>query len=216
VGCVDPFAKVQGRGIQRIREAGIEVTVGVLEKECQWLNRRFFTYHKKHRPYIILKWAQTDNGFIDDHGHPLAISSPFTKMLVHQQRAREDAIVVGRLTAEKEQPQLNVREWSGPSPVRFVLSGKEEYFGNLITVKSIDDLLGTCYERQLQSLIVEGGLATLQSFLDRGLWDELRVEKAPLTVDDGTPAPAIPAEAQAFSEECYDGRKIVRFRAPSF
>ena len=109
VGCVDPFAKVQGRGIQRIREAGIEVTVGVLEKECQWLNRRFFTFHKKHRPYIILKWAQTDNGFIDDHGHPLAISSPFTKMLVHQQRAREDAIVVGRLTAEKEQPQLNVR-----------------------------------------------------------------------------------------------------------
>lgn len=216
VGCVDPFAKVQGRGIQRIREAGIEVTVGVLEKECQWLNRRFFTFHKKHRPYIILKWAQTDNGFIDNHGHPLAISSPFTKMLVHQQRAREDAIVVGRLTAEKEQPQLNVREWSGPSPVRFVLSRKEECFGNLITVKSIDDLLGICYERQLQSLIVEGGLATLQSFLDRGLWDELRVEKAPLTVDDGTPAPAIPAEAQAFSEECYDGRKIVRFRAPSF
>ena len=122
VGCVDPFAKVQGRGIQRIREAGIEVTVGVLEKECQWLNRRFFTFHKKHRPYIILKWAQTDNGFIDDHGHPLAISSPFTKMLVHQQRAREDAIVVGRLTAEKEQPQLNVREWSGPSPVRFVVA----------------------------------------------------------------------------------------------
>lgn len=216
VGCVDPFAKVQGRGIQRIREAGIEVTVGVLEKECQWLNRRFFTFHKKHRPYIILKWAQTDNGFIDDHGHPLAISSPFTKMLVHQQRAREDAIVVGRLTAEKEQPQLNVREWSGPSPVRFVLSRKEEYFGNLITVKSIDDLLATCYERQLQSLIVEGGLTTLQSFLNRGLWDELRVEKAPLTVDNGTPAPTIPAEAQAFSEECYDGRKIIRFRAPSF
>ena len=83
-------------------------------------------------------------------------------------------------------------------------------------MKSIDDLLATCYERQLQSLIVEGGQTTLQSFLDRGLWDELRVEKAPLTVEDGTPAPAIPVEAQVFSEECYDGRKIVRFRAPSF
>lgn len=81
VGCEDPFAKVKGRGIQRIREAGIEVTVGVLEEECRWLNRRFFTYHEKHRPYIILKWAQTANGFIDDNGKALAISNEQTQML---------------------------------------------------------------------------------------------------------------------------------------
>jgi diaminohydroxyphosphoribosylaminopyrimidine deaminase/5-amino-6-(5-phosphoribosylamino)uracil reductase len=83
VGCIDPFAKVQGRGIEMLRQAGIEVTVGVLEQECRWLNRRFFTYHSKHRPYIILKWAQTANGYIDDHGHALQISNEQTRMLSH-------------------------------------------------------------------------------------------------------------------------------------
>ena len=83
VGCVDPFAQVQGRGIRMLREAGIEVTVGVLEAECQWLNRRFFTYHAKHRPYIILKWAQTANGFIDNQFEPLQISNEQTQMLSH-------------------------------------------------------------------------------------------------------------------------------------
>ena len=95
VGCVDPFAEVQGRGIQKLRDAGIEVTVGVLERECQWLNRRFFTYHREHRPFIILKWAQTVNGFIDDEGKALQISNKQTQMLSHQLRAEEDAILVG-------------------------------------------------------------------------------------------------------------------------
>ena len=102
VGCVDPFAQVQGRGIAMIRKAGIEVTVGVLEQECQWLNRRFFTYHAKHRPYIILKWAQTANGFIDDHGRALQISNEHTQMLSHQLRAEEDAILVGHTTDARE------------------------------------------------------------------------------------------------------------------
>ena len=100
VGCIDPFAEVKGRGIEKIRKAGIEVEVGVLEKECQWLNRRFFTYHSKHRPYIILKWAQTANGFIDNHFKPLMISNEQTQMLSHQLRAEEDAILVGHTTFE--------------------------------------------------------------------------------------------------------------------
>ena len=87
VGTIDPFAEVQGRGIKKLQDAGIEVTVGVLEKECQWLNRRFFTYHREHRPYIILKWAQTANGFIDDNGKALQISNEQTQMLSHQLRA---------------------------------------------------------------------------------------------------------------------------------
>ena len=186
VGCVDPFAKVQGRGINKIREAGIDVTVGVLEEECQWLNRRFFTFHQKHRPYIILKWAQTQNGFIDDHGKPLAMSTPFTRMLVHKMRATEDAILVGRTTDEREHPQLNIRHWNGKDPVRFVLSHDN----------TIDDIIEQCRQRQLQSLIVEGGNKTLQSFIERDLWDEIRIEIAPITVTDGTPAPVLPATSK--------------------
>ena len=205
VGCVDPFAKVQGRGLQRIREAGISVTVGVLEQECQELNRFFFTYHQHHRPYILLKWAQTANGFLDDHGQALAISSPFTKMLVHQLRSQYDAIVVGRVTDEREHPLLNVREWSGPSPCRYVLS--HDY--------SIDQLLNDCYERQQQSLIVEGGRQTLQSFIDRGLWDEIRIETAPLMTEEGTTAPLLPVDVSLEKEEQYGDRVIFHFHSPS-
>jgi len=202
VGCVDPFAKVQGRGLQRIREAGISVTVGVLEQECQDLNRFFFTYHQHHRPYILLKWAQTVNGFLDDHGQALAISSPFTKMLVHQLRSQYDAIVVGRVTDEREHPLLNVREWSGPSPCRYVLSHN---YG-------IDQLLNDCYERQQQSLIVEGGRQTLQSFIDRGLWDEIRIETAPLMTEEGTTAPLLPVDVSLEKEEQYGDRVIRWYR----
>ena len=118
VGCIDEFAEVQGRGIKKLQDAGIDVTVGVLEEECRKLNRRFFTFHRLHRPYIILKWAQTANGFIDDNGRPVSISSPFTQMLCHKLRAEEDAILVGRVTEEREHPQLTVRHWAGPSRCR--------------------------------------------------------------------------------------------------
>ena len=121
IGCIDEFAEVQGRGIRKLREAGIEVEVGVLEEECKALNRRFFTFHREKRPYIILKWAQTANGFIDDHFLPVQISNDFTKMLFHKLRAEEDAILVGRVTDEREKPQLNVREWRGPNPKRLVI-----------------------------------------------------------------------------------------------
>ena len=202
VGCIDPFAEVQGRGIQRIREAGIDVTVGVLEKECQWLNRRFFTFHKEHRPYIILKWAQTSDGFIDDHGQAVSISTPFTKMLSHKLRAEEDAILVGRVTDEREHPQLTVREWSGAHPQRFVLSHDT----------SIEEILQQCYEHNLQSLIVEGGAKTHQSFIEKGLYDEIRIETNTLmSVGSGTPAPVVPADEELFSSETFDSNTIERF-----
>ena len=184
VGCVDPYAEVQGRGIRKLREAGIEVTVGVLEKECMALNRRFFTFHREHRPYIILKWAQTANGFIDDHFKPLQISNEFTKMLSHKLRAEEDAILVGRVTDERDKPQLTVREWSGTNPKRLIIDRAHP-----LNLESL-------HAHQIQSLIVEGGAKTLQSFIDKDLWDELRVEtNLGLTVSDGTHAPQIPATA---------------------
>ena len=214
VGCVDPFAKVQGRGIARIREAGIEVTVGVLAEECTWLNRRFFTFHRHHRPYIILKWAQTANGFIDDNGHALSLSTPFTQMLMHKLRAEEDAILVGRVTYEREHPQLNVREWHGPSPVRFVLSGSDCLSATetpLIRVNSLEQLMSECVGRQLQSLIVEGGGHTLQAFLEADLWDEIRVETSSLCVGNGTPAPSLPSPVRLLTSETYDGNTIQTF-----
>ena len=182
VGCVDPFAKVQGRGIQKIRDAGIEVTVGVLEKECRWLNRRFFTFHQHQRPYITLKWAQTADGFLDDHGKAAMISTPYSQMLVHQLRAEHDAILVGRVTEEREHPRLDVRRWSGPNPVKMVLSHDHD----------IDAILAECRERQLLSLLVEGGRQTLQSFIDRRLFDEIRIETGNCVVGGGTPVPTLP------------------------
>ena len=188
VGCIDDFAQVQGRGVERLRQAGISVTVGVLEQECQWLNRRFFTFHRHHRPYIILKWAQTANGFIDDQGRAVSISTPATLMLSHKLRAEEDAILVGRVTDEREHPQLNVRHWAGPDPKRLVVDRQHP-----LNLESL-------YMHNIQSLIVEGGRRTLDSFLAQNLWDEIRVEtNHALTVSGGTRAPQLPASARVIS-----------------
>ena len=201
IGCIDEFAEVQGRGIRKLREAGIEVEVGVLEEECKALNRRFFTFHREKRPYIILKWAQTANGFIDDHFQPVQISNDFTKMLSHKLRAEEDAILVGRVTDEREKPQLNVREWRGPNPKRLVID-----HAHPLNLESL-------HAHNIQSLIVEGGAETLRSFLVQGLWDEIRVEtNTQLTVSDGTRAPQIPSNAIVASSENYDGNIITTFR----
>ena len=201
VGCIDEVAEVQGRGIKKLREAGIEVEVGVLEQECKELNRRFFTYHREKRPYIILKWAQTANGFIDDNYQPTQISSDFTKMLSHKLRAEEDAILVGRVTDERDHPQLNVREWRGQDPKRLVID-----HAHPLNLESL-------YAHHIQSLIVEGGAKTLNSFMEEGLWDEIRVEtNLRKTVTDGTRAPQIPANAVFNRTEEYDGNRIVIFR----
>ena len=201
VGSIDPFAEVQGRGIRKLREAGIEVEVGVLEEACKALNRRFFTFHREQRPYIILKWAQTANGFIDDHFQPVQISSDFTKMLSHKLRAEEDAILVGRVTEERDHPQLTVREWVGENPKRLVVD-----HAHPLNIESL-------HAHRIQSLIVEGGAKTLASFLEQGLWDELRVEtNLRMTVSDGTRAPQLPSDAKVISVESYDGNRIVTFR----
>ena len=207
VGCQDDFAKVHGRGIRRLREAGITVTVGVLEKECRWLNRRFFTFHREHRPYIILKWAQTANGFIDHDGRPLAISSPFTQMLCHKLRSEADAIAVGRVTDEREHPRLDVRHWApvqgdlqSPSPRRIVISHQHPIDLNLL------------YDEQVQTLLVEGGAMTLRSFIHNGLWDEIRIEtNLALTVPKGTPAPALPQGLSHADSDAYGPNIITNY-----
>ena len=200
VGCIDEFAEVQGRGIKKLQDAGIEVTVGVLEAECKALNRRFFTFHRLLRPYIILKWAQTANGFIDDNGKALAISTPFTQMLSHKLRAEEDAILVGRVTDDREHPQLTVRQWDGPNPKRLVIDRQHPLN------------LEVLHAHHIQSLIVEGGRKTLDSFLAQGLWDEIRVEtNHMLTVTGGTRAPQMPTDVVLRETNTYETNSVSVF-----
>ena len=212
-GGVDPFAKVQGRGIQKIREAGIEVTVGVLESECLELNKRFITYNTHQRPYIILKWAQTANGFLDNEGKGMAVSSAFTKMLSHKLRAENDAILVGRVTDERDHSQLNVRDWYGKNPVRLVIDRCHPCFDGLDFSKGneavLRQMMSFLYINKVQSLIVEGGAITHQSFLDAGLWDEIRIETATSKfVKSGTEAPRLPHDVKPISHAEYDDNVI--------
>ena len=214
VGCVDPFARVSGRGIEILREAGIDVTVGVLEEECRALNRRFITFNTKHRPYVILKWCQTLNGFIDDNFCPVMLSTPFTQMLSHKLRAENDAILVGRVTAERDHPQLTVRRWWGRNPMRLVIDRHHPFAEGVdFSQPVIPQLMDYLYGQGVQSLIVEGGAETLRRFMEQpDSWDEIRVEVAHTTVTGGTQAPQLPADALLSGCCHYDGNDIFYYR----
>ena len=189
IGCQDPFAKVQGRGIQKLKDAGMEVTVGVLEEECKALNKRFMTYHGQQRPFVTLKWAESEDGFIDGH-----ISNTYTQMICHKRRAEHQAILVGRKTFEIDNPSLNVREWFGSSPKRYVASSQlltlpEGY--HMIQTNNVAGILKRLYEDGIQTVLVEGGANLLQSFIDSGLWDECYIEKGALTLHGKVKAPVL-------------------------
>lgn len=205
IGCGDPFQEVNGKGIEKLRAAGIEVHTQILEQECKDLNKRFFTYHLHHRPYIILKWAQTANGKIaNENQERLFISNELTNRLVHKWRSEESSILVGTNTALFDDPSLTTRFWPGSNPIRLVVDmdlrlpstlkifdGKQrtvvfnsiqhEESGNLIyyqltkDVNLVHQLLNALNQLQVQSVLVEGGARLLQSFIDENLWDEIRV-----------------------------------------
>jgi diaminohydroxyphosphoribosylaminopyrimidine deaminase/5-amino-6-(5-phosphoribosylamino)uracil reductase len=222
VGCRDPFAQVDGKGIEKLQAAGIEVLVGVLEKECQWLNRRFFTRVQKQRPYIILKWAQTTDGFFapaDCSQH--WITGPESRKLVHQWRAEEDAILVGKNTVLADNPQLNVRYAGGKAPKRVVIDRRLELSNTLnvfdqtvetlvfneiktdiegknkyIALEDFDRfvpqyILFQLYLQDIQSVIIEGGAYTLNTFIDAGLWDEARIFTGASVLENGIEAPVV-------------------------
>ena len=218
IGAMDSHDKVNGKGKKIITEAGIEVVSSVLENESRQLNKRFFTFHEKKRPFIILKWAQSADGFMDKDHQPTQISNSLSKQLVHQMRSEEHSILVGKNTALHDNPSLTVREIEGRNPVRILIdfnlevpdtfniyndeaetiifnSVKDSEAKHLQFIKiekenPVQQILDKLYELQIQSVIIEGGRLTLQQFIDQNLWDETLIFKNPnLNLESGTKAP---------------------------
>jgi len=217
---LDTNPRVSGEGIKRLRLAGIEVVTGICAEEGRELNKRFFTRMEKKRPYILLKWAETADGFVArENFESKWISSDYSRQLVHRWRSEEDAILVGSTTAKLDNPSLNVRDWSGRNPVRVVLDRflrlderlnifdrsqptlcynllKHEEHTNLIRVRVdesgfLQQVIHDLYQRNIQSVMVEGGSQTLQQFIDAGLWDEAFVFRSAQSFGKGIPAPVI-------------------------
>ncbi len=205
IGCRDPFKEVAGKGIEQLQNAGVDVAIGVLENDCKELNKRFLTFHIQHRPYIILKWAQTANGKIATLSNErLFITNEFTNRAVHKWRSEEMGILIGTNTALKDNPELTNRLWSGKNPVRLIVdmhlrlpssskifdqqqptiifnalrheeNGNVRYYQVTEDVSIVHQILNACYQNNIQSIIVEGGAKLLQSFIDEDLWDEARI-----------------------------------------
>ncbi|MCR9016893.1 bifunctional diaminohydroxyphosphoribosylaminopyrimidine deaminase/5-amino-6-(5-phosphoribosylamino)uracil reductase RibD [Aquiflexum gelatinilyticum] len=229
IAAVDTNPLVGGKGIQLLKEAGIEVVSGILEKDVREQNKRFFTFIEKKRPYVILKWAQTRDGFVARENFDSKwISNQYSRQLVHKWRSEEDAILVGTSTANYDNPQLNVRDWEGRNPLRIVLDRnltldpnlnlfdrsqkticynqvKTENSENLDLVKldsgfGLEKVLEDLYQRKIQSLIVEGGAQVLKSFIENELWDEARVFTGQVQFGKGIPAPLIKGKLLSESE----------------
>lgn len=217
---LDTNPLVAGEGIKKMRGAGIEVITGILEKDGRDLNKRFFTFMEKKRPYIILKWAETADGFIArDNYDSKWISNEQSRQLVHKWRTEEDAVLVGTKTAFHDNPQLNVRDWIGRNPTRIVLDRflrlseklnlfdqsqrtlvynvlKHEEHPNLSLIRVdesnfLGDVVTDLAKQKIQSVIVEGGSQTLQLFIDAGLWDEARVFVSEVIFKNGIKAPTL-------------------------
>lgn len=245
VGCVDSFSEVSGKGIEHMRKHGVEVEVGVLEKESRELNKRFFTFHERKRPYIILKWAETRDGFIDiadylkaEGSEGVWITNDMSRMLVHKWRTQEQGILVGTTTARKDNPRLNVRDWVGKNPVRFVLDRRGRLSENLhlfdgntptyifteqakvdnpnVSYKKIDfsklweSVCDEMYKLNIQSVIVEGGAVVLNSLLEKGLWDEARVFTGNCFFKEGVAAPKL--TVPFYKQEDIDGVDLAWYR----
>jgi diaminohydroxyphosphoribosylaminopyrimidine deaminase/5-amino-6-(5-phosphoribosylamino)uracil reductase len=240
IGCRDPFEAVNGKGIEKLRAAGVDVQYGILETQCREINKRFFVYHTRQRPYILLKWAETVNGKINDGtGNRLHISNEYTNRLVHKWRSEEAAILVGTNTALQDDPELTTRYWNGPSPLRAVVdrdlklpaslklfnnkqrtiifnTRKAEVNDNLVYYQVTDkkslvqQIIQAFYQMNILSVMVEGGAALLQSFINENCWDEARVlTNKNLKTENGTDAPVLPVQGPA--QELTLGNDSIKF-----
>ncbi|MDR0973952.1 MAG: bifunctional diaminohydroxyphosphoribosylaminopyrimidine deaminase/5-amino-6-(5-phosphoribosylamino)uracil reductase RibD [Prevotellaceae bacterium] len=224
IGCEDPFPLVSGRGIHKLAEAGVQVEVGVLEQECRELILPFATFHLRKRPYIILKWAQSADGFLDrfrTEGKPVRLSTDYTKMLVHKLRTECDAILIGSNTARLDNPVLTTRHWVGANPLRVVLGNGsklprtlrlfDETAPTLVHEGTLDELMDSLHARNVETLMVEGGAAVLHAFLEADLWDEAVVEHSRVQLGAGVSAPVI-SQNFVMREECHFGVTHVYYR----
>lgn len=226
VGTTDPNPKVSGRGITRMQEAGVEVVSGILEQECRELNKRFFIFQEQKRPYILLKWAQTSDGFIDKNrtenkNTPLAISNNITRQMTHKMRSENQSILVSTNTVLLDNPSLTVRFWSGKNPIRMAIDRRGlipenfhlldgsvptliftenerlgfhnvEFIRTECDIQHLKSILQKIYEKNIHSVLVEGGAKLLNSFIQAGFWDEANVEISPNEIREGVPAPELP------------------------
>lgn len=245
IGAVDSNKQVGGKGIKRLRENGVELVVSVLEDEARELNKRFFTFHEKKRPYVILKWAQSKDGYIfpdlkdAQKGQPFWISNNYSLQRVHQWRSEEASILVGKNTVQQDNPNLNVRDFSGNSIIRIAIDRKlelseslnffdgssdtiiynelkDETIGQLSLVRLdfsqdlITQILKDLYKKDVQSLIVEGGAYTLNSFIVANLWDEARVFNGEQYFKNGLKAPVL--DTEQYSQEQLDNNLLCIFK----
>jgi diaminohydroxyphosphoribosylaminopyrimidine deaminase/5-amino-6-(5-phosphoribosylamino)uracil reductase len=241
IGCADPNKKTTVSGIKVLKDSGCKVIEGVLKKESEELNRRFIIYHTKHRPYIILKYAQSKDGFIapeKNSGKDSWLTNEWSRKLVHKWRSEEQSIMVGTNTAETDNPFLTTRYWKGKNPIRIVMDGKlrlpvslnifnseartivfneskDETNGTIEYVKinfsdALSEMLRALHTMEIQSVIIEGGAALLQSFIEKNLWDEARIFTADKNFVSGIKAPIV--SANQISEENIEGDVLSVFR----
>ena len=207
IGSMDPNPKVAGKGVKILKEAGIEVCSGILEQECREINRKFMKAHTEEMPWVILKWAQSSDGKIaslDSEGNPCPVkfSSPLSSVWMHRQRANVDAILVGANTERIDNPALNVRLWGGNSPKKYVARQRID-----------PKLFAQDLRREgITSLMVEGGAQLLKSFINSGIYDEIRVETSPVVIGNGVDAPGIPEDVKLISTEICRDNMIRVFR----
>jgi len=236
IGSTDPNPKVAGKGIQKLRDAGIEVTTGVLKPEADFLNRRFLTFYTQHRPYIILKWAESADGFMAPNvPKQLWLTNEHSKKLVHQWRSEEQAIMVGKKTVEIDNPELTVRLIEGKNPARVVIdrtlslpASKNIFAPNApvyiynqlkqstdskIHHEKIDfnqsvlpQVLCSQVSKGIQSIIVEGGSFTINQFIEQNLWDEARIFTAPVKLEEGKAAPKL--TGRLLNERMIEGDRL--------
>ena len=239
IGAMDSHDKVNGKGKKILMDAGIETLSGILENKCRELNKRFFTFHEKKRPFIILKWAESNDGFIDKNFQPTKISNELASQLVHQIRSEEHAILVGTQTALIDNPSLTTRLVEGRNPVRILIDfdlkvpqnfkiyndeaptlvfnqEKEADEGNIKFIKIskenfLEELMQKLFENQIQSVLVEGGSRTLQTFINANLWDEtIIIKNENLILENGTKAPNF--EGNLTEEKIFRDNKISFYR----
>lgn len=242
IGCIDTFAEVSGKGIKKLQDHGIEVTLGILEEQCRESHKRFFTFHEKKRPYVILKWAASADGFIapihKEELKPVWISNIYSRQLTHKWRSEEQAILVGTKTIIDDNPSLTVRSWEGKNPIRMYIdrdlkisstyaitdnnalticiTGKSETPIDTISYEKIDfasavipQIMHICYKRQIQSIIIEGGLQTLQAFIQANIWDEARIFESNILLKNGIKAPLIRDYKSRIVESVTEDRLLI-------